>query len=35
MLLKKVLQILVKRGVATVFKSADGEENGVKFFGTS
>lgn len=34
-LLKKVLQILVKRGVATIFKGADGEETGVKFFGTT
>ncbi len=34
-LLKKVLQILVKRGVATIFKGADGEETGVKFFGSS
>jgi len=34
-LLRKVLQILVKRGVATIFKGADGEETGVKFFGSS
>ena len=33
-LLNKVLQILVKRGVATIFKGADGEETGVKFFGS-
>ena len=35
LLLKKVLQILVKRGSAVVFKGADGEETGVKFFGSS
>ena len=35
MLLKKVLQILVKRGTATMFKGADGEETGVKFFGST
>ena len=34
-LLKKVLQILVKRGTATMFKGADGEETGVKFFGST
>lgn len=34
-LLKKVLQILVKRGVATIFKGTDGEETGVKFFGST
>lgn len=34
-LLRKVLQILVKRGVATIIKGADGEETGVKFFGSS
>jgi len=34
-LLRKVLQILVKRGVATIFKGADGEETGIKFFGSS
>jgi hypothetical protein len=33
-LLKKVLQILVKRGVASLLKGPDGEETGVKFFGT-
>ena len=34
-LLKKVVQILVKRGVASLFKGADGEETGIKFFGSS
>jgi hypothetical protein len=33
-LLNKVLQILVKRGGAMIFKGADGEETGVKFFGS-
>jgi hypothetical protein len=34
-LLRKVLQILVKRGVATIFKGANGEEAGIKFFGST
>jgi hypothetical protein len=34
-LLKKVLQVLVKRGAATIFKGTDGEETGVKFFGST
>jgi len=31
--LAKALQVLVKRGVATVFKSDDGQETGIKYFG--